>query len=441
MLLLVTLMLFACATQKPNSNGSGTNVPSTGDNFTTSGITPPVSANDTTATESEQYLLEVYSSSDEYGTAGTYTAVKQKFAVGETVELVATVNRGYNFEGWFVGKTCVSEELNYTFTTRAQNTMIEARYSNYTVGTFSYTDEYEKAGTYTELNNKKISVGEKVTVEATVNAGYNFEGWFINDVCVSEELAYTFKMKESTVSLEARWSSYTVTTECWSDEQGLAGSYTKMNHEKISIGEKVTVTAEVNKGYNFEGWCIDGELVTTDLEYTFTMKEKNVSLEAVYSYYTISTESWNDEGMAGTYTKMEYERISAGETVTLVATVNDGYNFEGWYIGDTCVCKDLTYTFEMEKSEKRIRAEYSYYTVYVESWDDYEGMAGTYTKMDYEKISSGETVTLVATVNNGYNFEGWYTTGDVCLCKDLTYEFVMEKKNWHILARYSEKDT
>lgn len=433
---LMLLLLVACDSTPSNTDNRENDV------------TPPnyADSSDTTLpdNQSTKYLLKTYSSTDEYGNAGTYTEINAKYSAGETIELEATVKSGYNFVGWFINGTCVSEDLKYNFTMKSSNIGIEARYNYFTVLTSSYSDDYEKAGTYTELKSEKISVGDQVTVEATVNAGYNFEGWFINNVCVSEDLTYSFVMKEKDVDLEARWSYYTVSVNSYTDEQGTAGTFTKKANEKVSIGETVTLNATVNKGFNFEGWYVNGNLVSNDFEYSFTMKDENVDIKAVYSYYSITVESWsNEQGMAGTYPKKDNEKISVGETVTLTATVADGYNFEGWYIDGVCVCSELTYQFVMEKSNKIISAEYSYYTLttngYIWKWsytEPLENVVGTYTKYDEKKISEGETVTLVATIGDGYTFKGWYIR-NVCVSTELEYSYTMTKDNVEIEAMYT----
>ena len=417
--------------QKTGNSNNNSN--QTGGNNTTSPDNKPTT-----------YQLKTYSSTDEYGNAGTYTEINDQYSAGETVELEATVNSGYNFVGWFINGTCVSEDLKYTYTTKSNKVNIEARWSCYTVDTYSDSDDYEKAGTYTELKGKKISIGEQVTVEATVNTGYNFVGWFINGTCVSEDLKYTFTMKNKDVNLEARWSYYTVSVYSNTDEQGTAGTFTKKTDEKIRVGETVTLTATVNKGFNFEGWYVDGNLVSSDFEYSFTMQDRSAYVEAVYSYYSITVESWSDEqGMAGTYPKKDNEKISAGEVVTLTATVADGYNFEGWYIDGVCVCSDLTYQFIMEKTNKTINAEYSYYTIttnaYLNKWSgnyQFVEVMGSYTKYDCEKISNGQEIKLVATVGDGYTFKGWYIN-DVCVCDELEYTYTMTKENVEIVALYT----
>ena len=310
------------------------------------------------------------------------------------------------------------------------------------ISTDSYTDEYGVAGTYTEYNDEKFVVGTEVSLEAMVNDGYNFEGWFVNGTCVSTDLVYEFEAKND-LWVVAEYSYYTVSTWGDNDDYGVAGTYTKIEDEKVSAGEQVTLTATVNDGYNFEGWYVDGwsdVCVSADLTYTFTMGKEDKGIYAKYSYYVVCTDSWNDDyGVAGTYTKMEDQKVSAGEQVTLTATVNEGYNFEGWYdyMEDVCFSKELTYTFTMGKENKDFKAKYSYYVV--NTWadgDDY-GMAGTYTKIEDEKVSAGEQVTLTATVKSGYRFLGWYRY-DVCMTKNLKYTFTMGKEDVELKAVFEK---
>ena len=227
------------------------------------------------------------------------------------------------------------------------------------ISTDSYTDEYGVAGTYTEYNDKKFVVGTEVSLEATVNDGYNFEGWFVDGTCMSTDLVYEFEAKND-LWVVAEYSYYTVSTWGDGDDYETAGTYTKMEDQKVSAGEQVVLTATVNDGYNFEGWYIGAwsdVCVSMDLTYTFTMEKENKEIYAKYSYYVVNT--WgdgDDYGMAGTYTQMEDEKVSAGTQVTLTATVKSGYRFLGWYRDDVCMTKNLKYTFAMKKEDIGLRA-------------------------------------------------------------------------------------
>ena len=226
------------------------------------------------------------------------------------------------------------------------------------ISTDSYTDEYGVAGTYTEYNDEKFVVGTEVSLEATVNDGYNFEGWFVNGTCVSTDLVYEFEAKND-LWVVAEYSYYTVSTWGDGDDYETAGTYTKMEDQKVSAGEQVTLTATVNEGYNFEGWYdyMEDVCFSKELTYTFTMGKENKDFKAKYSYYVVNTWADGDDyGMAGTYTKIEDEKVSAGEQVTLTATVKSGYRFLGWYRYDVCMTKNLKYTFTMEKEDVELKA-------------------------------------------------------------------------------------
>ncbi|MBQ8372514.1 MAG: InlB B-repeat-containing protein [Clostridia bacterium] len=458
---LMLLLLVACDRTQGNANNN--EIDSVPPNYSNNGNDTPLDSQPT------KYLLKTYSSTDEYGNAGTYTEINSQYLAGDAVELEATVKSGYNFVGWFINGTCVSEDLKYTYIMRSNSVNIEARYNYFTVLTFSNSNDYEKAGTYTELKSKKISLGEQITVEATVNDGYNFAGWFINNVCVSEELTYSFLMKEKNVDLEARWSYYTVSVNSYTDEGGAAGTFTKKTDEKISVGETVILTANVNPGFNFEGWYVNGNLVSDDFEYSFTMKNKNVDVEAKFSCYTVTTYSDSTlEGTIGTYTKIS-NNISAGDTVTLTAQAAQGCNFEGWYMwidryNSICVCEDAEYTFVMGKENVKIEARFSAYTLntkaflktdkskldsikpginidffWTYSFSAYDPSMGDYSQYKNTYIAAGEEVTLTATEKSGYTFLGWKRGFDL-VSTNHTYTFVMDKSNVTYEAVYIIKE-
>ncbi len=380
-IVLLLVLLVACdkTPSNPNNGENDTTPP----NYEDNGDIPPPD------NKPKQYLLKTYSSTDEYGNAGTYTEINSQYVAGDAIELEATVKSGYNFVGWFINGTCISEDLKYTLTMKSNDIEVEARYNYFTVVTSSYSDDYEKAGIYTKLDNKKISIGEQVTVEATVNTGYNFEGWFINDVCVSEDLIYSFVMKSKNVELQAKFSSYTVTAYSDSNLEGTIGTYTQINEKKVSAGDTITLTAQAAKGCNFEGWYIwtdwhNSICVCEDLEYTFEMGKEDVRIEARFSAYTLTTDAflktdkWKldtikpginidfflsysfsayDPSM-GDYTQYKNIYVAAGEEVTLIATEKSGYTFLGWKRGFDLVSTSHTYTFVMGKTDMTYEAVY-----------------------------------------------------------------------------------
>lgn len=390
----------------------------------------------TTLEPTPTYTLTTYSNTDEYGNAGTYSVYQNTTVpVGQQVLLTATVNDGYNFVGWFIDDICISEDLTYNYSVTAKDVQIEALYNYYTVTTSSNTNDRGVAGTFTEMNHKKVSVGTSVTVSAKTNDGYNFVGWFLDDICVSEEPIFTFVMKEENIRLEAKYSSYTVSTGTFADNS--AGSFTQLNEQKISVGETVTINANANEGYNFEGWYYwwSDICVSKDPTYTFTMTAEDVVLEARFSSYVLNVYGYTYEGMAGSITEHNEQKFSVGSLITLSATTQNGYNFEGWYEGSTCVSKDLTYSFTMPANDVSIEACYSCYKLSVYG-DTFEGTAGSINEYNEEIIAIGDQVTLIATVNDGFNFDGWYIN-HICVSNDLEFVYIMKDHDEWIEAVYN----
>lgn len=111
-----------------------------------------------------------------------------------------------------------------------------------------------------------------------------------------------------------------------------------------------------------------------------------------------------------------------GESITLTATANDGYIFEGWYDDDTKVCTTEEFVIEDAADDKTYTAKFikdiTYYTISAEVGTDGGG-----TVSGGGEVAEGESITLTAAANDGYTFEGWYD-GDTKVCE--TAEFIVE---------------
>ena len=364
---------------------------------------------------------------------------------GETYVVSVNINEGYNFEGWFDGDTLLSSEINYAFTMPASDIVFNAVFSYYNV--LTVTND-ANAGTITQYTNKKVSNGETVTLTATTNTGYNFEGWFDSDeyaenpttaVAKSTNSTYEFVMGKQNVNLIAVFSNYLVST---SINDTSAGTITQYTNRKVSNGETVTLTATTNTGYNFEGWFDAEEYAenpttavakSTNLTYEFVMGKQNVNLIAVFSNFTVKTSTNIVE--AGTTNYSTETKISIGTEVTLNATPNEGYNFIGWYTQDgELVSTNASFSFTMIEQNIYYVARFNYFTVTTSV--DKDG-AGTTNYSTETKITVGTEVTLIATVNTGYNFVGWYTADDELVATTNEYTFTMTEQNVVFVAKFS----
>lgn len=106
-----------------------------------------------------------------------------------------------------------------------------------------------------------------------------------------------------------------------------------------------------------------------------------------------------------------------GGSMTLNATANDGYIFDGWYDGDTRVCETEEFVIEDAADDKTYTAKFTtYYTVSAETGTDGGTVSGG------GKVANGGSITLNAAANDGYIFDGWYD-GDTKVCD--TAEFTV----------------
>lgn len=187
-------------------------------------------------------------------------------------------------------------------------------------------------GTYQE--------GSSVTLNATVNSGYVFAGWKEGNTVVSTSSLYTFTATANrTITCEfVAIPTYTITAIV-----SPTGAGTVSGTGTYQQGNRVTLTASTNSGYRFSGWKEGSNTVSTQNPYTFTAKS-NRTLTAVFvaiPTYTI-TAIVSPSG-AGTVTGSGSYR--EGTTVTLTATMNDGYKFTGWQENGTTVSTSNPYSF------------------------------------------------------------------------------------------------
>ena len=175
--------------------------------------------------------------------------------------------------------------------------------------------------------------GSVITLTATPNAGYSFVYWKENGTVVSSDANYSF-IVSSDRNLVAFFSlplTVSVTTN-------MAAGGTATGAGTFDYGNTCTLTATPNEGYLFLNWSKNGEVVSCNATYNFSVTE-DANFEAVfmrlegtligqgettnlylpsYSYYryTLSQQIYTPDeiGGAGTINSVSY--FNAGGTHT-----------------------------------------------------------------------------------------------------------------------------
>ena len=194
----------------------------------------------------------------------------------------------------------------------------------------------------------------------------------------------------NTVQVQVGNPMYTITTNV-----SPANGGTVTGGGTYPAGSTVTLTANANPSYTFSQWN-DG---STDNPRTITVNA-NATYTATFTQDQYSVTTYVNPAGAGTVTGGGTYHY--GDTPTLIATANTGYEFQGWSDGDTQNPRTITVTGNA--SYTAIFSEVGI-TMYAVTTSVNPSGAGTVTGAGtYE---AGTVIVLTANANAGYTFDHW----------------------------------
>ena len=331
---------------------------------------------------------------------------------GESCTVTATVNTGYTFSNWTENGTVVSTNASYTFTVEGNRNLV----ANFANITYTITVSANPSNSGTATGSGTYNHGQSCTVIATSADGYTFTNWTENGSVVSTNANYTFTVTANRTLVanfeEQAPDTYNINV---SPNPNIGGSVTGGGN--YMAGEQCTVTAAANNGYSFVQWTENGEQVSTNASYTFTVAgNRTLVAEFQIQSYTISaTVNPSNSGVVTGDGSYEY-----GQSCTLVATANEGYAFTNWTENGSVVSTNATYMFTVE-GDRNLVANFSTnaYTITATA-DPMEG--GTVSGAgNYEY---GATCTLIATANYEYAFVKWTKNGEE-VSTEATFTFTV----------------
>ncbi|MBR4156144.1 MAG: choice-of-anchor J domain-containing protein [Bacteroidales bacterium] len=196
--------------------------------------------------------------------AGTVSG-NGNYIAGQTATLTAVANVGWQFVNWTENDTIVSESAEYSFTVEADRELV-ANFEEVGALEITAVANPEEAGTVNGAGSYQY--GGTATLTATANTGYQFVNWTENDEVVSEDAEYSFVV-ESARELVANFevAAFNVTATVY---PGVAGIVSGIGEYRY--GETATLTATANDGFQFVNWTENGEVVSEDAEYSFTVE-------------------------------------------------------------------------------------------------------------------------------------------------------------------------
>ena len=171
-------------------------------------------------------------------------------------------------------------------------------------------------------------------------------------------------------------------------------------------GATCTVTASANNGFTFANWMENGNVVSTQASYTFTVTSNRnlvANFQAQQQNYTItlSANPTNGGTVRGGGTYQE------GQSCTVSASANNGYVFANWTENGNVVSTSASYTFTVNGSRSLV-ANFTQQTYTITATAD-PTIGGTVTGGG--TFNYGQSCTLTATPAPGYIFVNWTKNG------------------------------
>ncbi len=259
--------------------------------------------------------------------------------------------------------------------------------------------------------------GQSCTVTATANSGYTFTNWTENGNVVSTQANYTFNVNSNrtlVANFTAQTQQYNITVSANPTNGGTVtggGSYNQ--------GASCTVSATANSGYTFNNWTENGNVVSSQANYTFTVNGNRTlvaNFTAQPQNYTISVSANPAEG--GTVTGGgSYQQ---GQTCTVHATPATGYNFVRWTENGSSVSTNPNYSFTVT-GNRTLVAQFEGQSYYIATNSNPSSGGTTSGNGLY---THGQQCTVTATPAEGYAFENW-TEGGSQVSTDASYTFTV----------------
>lgn len=345
----------------------------------------------------------------------------------EELDLEKPTKQYYDFKGWYTDSN-YSNPIS-TISNLVSNIEIFAKWElhNYTI-TYIFKDEsnnnlssvsHSNPATYTFKENEEITL-----TDPRLNR-YGFIGWYNNSsMTLGDEINSISRNTPDNITLYAKFHSTNTNFEMYLNDSlthlTTQGTITSNLNQKV-VGETVTVTANVNPNYTFDGWYNGNNLVTHNSSFTFNLTTDTITYKAKYYVYTITYSSSNTERGTVTGDISSGSPLSAGDTVTLDATTQvEGGVFLGWYNNDTNdkLSNLLSYTYTMNSSSINIVAKWSLVQVLANDTN-----LGSVSGINSDYLL-GDTINLSAAADTNVVFAGWYTNTETknIISTDNPYE-------------------
>ncbi len=271
-------------------------------------------------------------------TGGTVAGLPSTVVQGDSITLKATANKGYTVDGWYNGDKKVTDSAIYTFTA-TEDADLTARFTAATthIADNGFEDEtlnagWQNANDILSVTSAQANSGDQslyIAPASAKSATYTFNVEPNTYYTVSEYVRLGTKSGAQAAIIKVTTTANTSTSLL---------DYANNNNIWLNAGGQATSSTWKKQSNTFYSGD-NTELVL--ILYGGTSVEMYVDDIVIQKRFEITTATTEGGTVSGTPTSLVLE----GTSVTLSATPNAGYLFDGWYNGDTLVSLATPYTF------------------------------------------------------------------------------------------------
>ncbi len=322
---------------------------------------------------------------------------------GDTPSKEDTERYSYTFKGWEPEPAPISRNTTYTATYDANpyyfiyfnldggtspSYVSSVKVHEFTLSVFFYDvtkDGYRFRG-WSLDNERVITENGELLRDIVLDGDKIFKAYYQQDVSVS------FTVKDSEMSL---------------------GVSEITENASYSYNSTIDLHIALKEGYDFVGWYINNELISSNKDDTYTLGQSDIEIEARLKYHTYELEVKSYNTSLGTvsiseaYSSRETKDIDYKSEVTISSLRTNTYAFLGWYDENNNLVSNLeTYTFLMPNKNYSLVAKWDRFTV------NYHLNGGTNNPNNPTYISSSDVFSLEDASQSGYDFTGWESNGE-----------------------------
>ncbi len=271
-------------------------------------------------------------------------------------------------------------------------------------------------------NNNQIC-----TLNAIPDSGFNFVNWTQSGNIVSNNPTYFFTVYSNT-TLQANFTSspFIITKSA-----NIPNAGTLTGGGSFVPNQTCTLSATPNTAYTFLYWAENGNIVTYNSSYTFTVNASR-NLVAYFSAINFQVTTSSNPINGGTTSGGGTFSSQTGGYCTLHATPNPGYTFMNWTINGNIVTTDSLY-YDFFTTNTNLVANFTNSPVFINTTSNPTNGGDIYGGGVY---SLNQTCTVYASGKDGYyTFAYWTENGNI-ISNDSLITFIATT-NRNLVANFT----